>query len=185
ARHHPAPPKRLLVSCGATDPTNLTSLVLASLPARELEVTVALGSAAPHLDSVRSMVLDWSGPQRLELMTDVVEMAALMARADLAVGAAGSSCWECCCLGLPLVAVGAAPNQSDVVCLLQAEGAATVFSSPPSSRELEGALMRLLDDRELRQQRSERAAALVDGQGCARVSDRIEAWLAGSRGGRI
>ena len=54
----------------------------------------------------------------------VLDMAALMASCDLAVSAAGSTCWELCAAGLPAVLVVTAPNQAPVAARLADQGVA-------------------------------------------------------------
>ena len=53
-------------------------------------------------------------------------MAELMFKADLAIGAGGSTSWERCCLGLPTLIVITADNQNEIV--HQLEKANTVVS---------------------------------------------------------
>lgn len=174
------PCQRVLISCGATDPTDLTSLFLQALPDRPLEVTVALSSAAPHLGGLRTALSRWSGESRVELRTDVTEMAELMAASDLFLGAAGSSCWEACCLGLPMLVVEAVANQAQVMEQLLAADAALGLPANASNGEIARTLAQLLGEAELRQALSERAAELVDGDGCSRVAEAIEGLARGS-----
>ena len=44
----------------------------------------------------------------------VDDVAGLMGRADLAIGAAGSTAWERCCLGLPSIVLALAANQEPI-----------------------------------------------------------------------
>ena len=46
---------------------------------------------------------------------NVEDMAALMARADLAVGAGGTTVWERCMLGLPSLLTTVAENQERII----------------------------------------------------------------------
>ena len=49
-------------------------------------------------------------------------MAKLMSNADLAIGAAGSTTWERCCLGLPTIQLAIAKNQVFLAEKLQKAG---------------------------------------------------------------
>src|SRR5690606_10329914 len=57
------------------------------------------------------------------LHTHVEKMSELMIKADLAIGAGGTTSWERCCLGLPCLAVCVAENQTEVLDSLQGAGA--------------------------------------------------------------
>ena len=112
--------KNILVSFGATDPWNATSVALSALEstAEDHAITVALSSQAPHLDEVRAKL---HGQMQLVLDAD---MAKLMTEADLAIGAAGASSYERAVLGLPSVIVTLADNQRNLCKSLIRSGAA-------------------------------------------------------------
>ncbi|WP_308916537.1 UDP-2,4-diacetamido-2,4,6-trideoxy-beta-L-altropyranose hydrolase [Jannaschia sp. LMIT008] len=169
--------RRLLVTMGGTDPGDTTGWALDALaghpPAAALDLTVVLGPAAPHLDAVRIRVEAWPGPARLLVGTD--RMAALMAEADLAVGAAGSTSWERCCLGLPAATLAWADNQRGIARALDRAGAARAVAQDDAA--LRGAVDTLLDD-DARAAMTAAAAALCDGQGAGRVADVILARTA-------
>ncbi len=103
ARIRAQPVRRLLVFMGGADAANATGQILEAreLPAvRSLEcaVDVVVGSGHPHLHPLR----DTCAKAGHHLHVDTDEMAVLMARADLAVGAAGSEAWERRASGCPL-----------------------------------------------------------------------------------
>jgi UDP-4-amino-4,6-dideoxy-N-acetyl-beta-L-altrosamine N-acetyltransferase len=56
-------------------------------------------------------------------MVNVDNMAEIMANADIAIGAAGSTTWERCCLGLPAIQIVVAKNQSLIAELLARKNA--------------------------------------------------------------
>jgi UDP-2,4-diacetamido-2,4,6-trideoxy-beta-L-altropyranose hydrolase len=93
---------QILVSMGGVDPTNVTGIVLDVLALMVWKnghprVEVVLGSSAPHLEGIREKVA--SHPLPVSLRVDTPDMASLMSVADLAIGAAGTTSWERCCLG--------------------------------------------------------------------------------------
>ena len=107
---------------------------------------------------------------------DVSDMASVMAQADLAIGAAGATAWERCCLGLPTLMAVLADNQRLVAEGLRAAGAVHLLPSVNSlAKSLPGLLGALIADPGQLQQMSQRAAALVDGAGVRRVLDAMEA----------
>ncbi|RAU22886.1 UDP-2,4-diacetamido-2,4,6-trideoxy-beta-L-altropyranose hydrolase [Paramagnetospirillum kuznetsovii] len=163
------PLDRILVSLGGTDPTNATGLALQALAAvgLGLPVSVVMGGAAPHLEAVRDLASRLT-PQA-EVLVDVADMAALMARCGLAVGAAGTSALERCRMGLPSVAVVIADNQRDIAKGLEREGAALVSALDIAA--LARSLSLLAGDERARSRMAGRARSLCDGRGAARLAD--------------
>ncbi len=105
--------KHLLISMGGVDKDNATGQILialkdCSLPV-DLRITVVMGLHAPWLEQVRHQAKELSIPT--EVLVGVENIAKLMADSDLAIGAAGSTSWERCCLGLPTLLVVLANNQ--------------------------------------------------------------------------
>ena len=115
---------QLLVSMGGVDKYNATGAVLELLPQcllpADCHVVVVLGPHAPWRSSVEIQVagLPWSA----QLCVAVSDMAKLIANSDLAIGGAGASAWERCCLGLPTLTAVLAANQRAGAAALQAAG---------------------------------------------------------------
>lgn len=131
ARRIPPQFKRMLITMGGVDKGNCTGQVLDALsqctwPAG-VELTIVMGPHAPWLDQVRQQASAMS--VRCKVLVGVENMAQLMADADLAIGAAGSTAWERCCLGLPTVAFVLAPNQLAGAVSLQQKGAIVLTQS--------------------------------------------------------
>jgi len=167
--------RRVLVSLGATDPDNITELVLASLGrvAPGLAVDVVLGPGAPHLAAVRRRFERSTGLLQLHDTGD--EVAERLAAADLAIGAAGVSAWERCVLGLPSLVIPTAGNQRAVAKALETVGAARVLAlSALSDVVLDSALCELIGDADLRATQTRAGAALIDGRGLARTVQALD-----------
>ena len=166
-RRDGCPVNEILLSFGATDPWNATSLALAGIDrfANVISITVAMSSRAPHLDEVRRKL---HGRIRLSLDAD---MADLMTNADLAIGAAGVSAYERAVLGLPSIMVMTADNQRDLFKLMIDVGAAT--DGGAIDRGLKVRLGRLvtalLEDCTTRICMAEKASGFCDGQGARRI----------------
>jgi UDP-2,4-diacetamido-2,4,6-trideoxy-beta-L-altropyranose hydrolase len=160
--------RRIVISMGATDPSNVSSRVLTCL--REscptVGVDVVLNSAARHLETVRA------GLRAKEtLHVDAPDLPTLLAQADLAIGAAGSSCFERALMGLPSIIVQLADNQGDLIGAFDHAGAAQAVSVDAlDTPAVFGECIRRLaaDERRLFTM-SQRAAALVDGRGTQRL----------------
>jgi spore coat polysaccharide biosynthesis predicted glycosyltransferase SpsG len=98
-------------------------------------------------------------------------MAALIADADVAVGAGGVSAWERCCLGLPSLMVTLADNQLRQIDIIVRRSAGVGVGWPDAdlAARMSGALRRLLADGDMRSEMAQAAASLVDGRGPARI----------------
>ena len=105
--------KKLLITMGGVDPDNITGQVLDALKTcklpKELEIAVVMGTTAPHIEAIKKLAEVM--PYTTEVQINVNNMAEIMANADLAIGAAGATTWERCCLGLPSIQVVIADNQ--------------------------------------------------------------------------
>jgi UDP-2,4-diacetamido-2,4,6-trideoxy-beta-L-altropyranose hydrolase len=164
---------RVLVSFGLTDPVNATSLALDALrPIARSRVDVIIGGQAPHLERVREACRGWA-----TLHIDAADMARLMAKADLAIGAAGSTAWERCCLGLPSIAIAIVENQRGIATALAKAGAATVFDDPRevTVERLRATIADLLADASSRRDMARAAATMCDGRGARRLVEALAA----------
>ncbi len=159
---------RVLISPGGTDPADVASLALDALVGLEpaLVADVALLPSAPHLARTRARV----GP-RVTLHCPAEDMAALMVEADVAIGAAGGSAWERCCLGLPMLLVITAENQRLNARRLEDAGAALVVgeASHVTVESFRREIVELVSDASRRRRMAEAAALLCDGEGVRRV----------------
>lgn len=111
---------------------------------------------------------------------DAASMAQLMAWADLSINGGGSTCWELCCLGVPMVILTLAPDQAPNASALERQGCALSLGEwrPESGARLAVLVEHLLADPERRAAMSRTSRALVDGSGAERAADSLMA-LAG------
>lgn len=124
--------KRLLVTMGGVDQGNVTAQVLKYLRASPLpkgcEITVVMGATAPWLADIQQQAQTMPWPTTVYAGAN--NMAQLMAESDLAIGAAGSTSWERCCLGLPTLLLVLAENQANGALALEESGAAIALQNP-------------------------------------------------------
>ncbi len=168
---------RLLISLGGSDPDNLTGRVLSILNDLVLpegaRITAVLGALAGRLDAVRAFAGTMQYPT--EVLVDVRDMAGLMSECDLAIGAAGATAWERCCLGLPSLVVVLAENQRPGAEALARAGLATLVSLEPEEAfapELISAVEAYQHDG-LAASVDKLVLSGIDGKGCARVVEEI------------
>jgi UDP-2,4-diacetamido-2,4,6-trideoxy-beta-L-altropyranose hydrolase len=161
----------ILLYFGGIDAEGATLTALEAVAGAELRhrpIDVVVGDRNPH----RAAVADWcAAHSNARFHGGGSDMAALMANAALAVGAAGATAWERCCLGLPTILVTLAENQKPGAAALAREGAAIWLGDfPEVSAETLAAALRTLDAApHLADVIGRRAAALVDGRGTDRV----------------
>lgn len=163
----------ILISMGGVDSDNLTCEVLDSLDSVEfskpVHLTIIMGAGSPHLDSVIQRASELASFSS-DVLTNITDMCERMAVADLAIGAAGGTAWERCCLGLPSIIVVAAENQRPGARALASVGAAHVIEDPEL---ICSELPELIEDLAIPARlaaMSERASNVCDGRGVFKVA---------------
>lgn len=176
ARRAPSQLQRILVSVGFTDPANVTETVLEGIVGSSLPLMtdVVLGSSAPSLSRVRSIVE--THHHTMTLHVDTSSMAELMSKADFCFGAAGSSSWERCCLGLPTALTIVAGNQIEISERLMDSGAiiALGLAKDLSSGDIAKLLQTISHDPGRLVDLTSRSANICDGRGVQRVGMRLQ-----------
>ena len=172
--------RRILVSLGASDPHNVTPVVLEGImqSGSEAEIDVVLGAAAPGLADVQSLTRRI--PQTARLHIDTPNMAELMAEADLAIGAGGTTSWERCCMGLPSLIVVTGPDQGRNAAALEQAGCAVRLGGHDALTA--DAVARALGDWIAKESAAgeftRRSALICDGLGSARLCMLLDGPLA-------
>lgn len=180
--------KHVLVTLGGIDQHNATGAVLAALansafvthhaPAdHACKISVVMGENAPWLADVRSQAERMPIPT--QVLVNVADMASAMVAADVCVGAAGSTAWERCALGLPTVMLTLADNQKAAAKALTDDGCAIALpdpSAPGFAANLNAALVSLAHPEAYRRMAG-RAARMCNGTGTERLAALVmEAW---------
>lgn len=167
----------LLITMGGVDKDNATAQVLKGLRVCKLpehcRITVVMGATAPWLDNVRKLATDMPWPTAVKV--NVSDMAQLMADSDLAIGAAGATSWERCCLGLPTLMLILADNQRQIAINLEQSKAAKIISNDQSILVCLPQLLNPLIASALQLNlMSEAATTILDGHGTAAVVHYLE-----------
>jgi len=171
-REIPAKANKILVTMGGSDLDNVTLKViraLNNLNDPDLEVKVVAGPANPNINSLENEL--HLSPFTFHLLRNVHNMSELMAWADVAVSAGGSTCWELAVMGLPATLIVTGDNQKDIVADLNEIGVATGLGwfSELSAINISRALRSLINDKEIRKKMSLLGIELIDGEGFLRV----------------
>ncbi len=136
----------------------------------DLETTVVVGYNNPHLPGLRELAEPWG---RVQFIVNATNMPELIASADVAVAAAGTTSLEMCFLGLPALLTVLAENQRAVAEELNRRGAA-IQVGEGAQATLAESLAGLLASPERRKAMSGIGRKLVDGLGASRVVAQLQ-----------
>ena len=104
--------RNILVSFGGTDNENETTKVLEGLrPLQNININVVVGSSNINKYTIKYLCYKYN----YNYLEQINNMAELINKSDLAIGAGGISLWERCYLGLPSIVSILADNQKDGV----------------------------------------------------------------------
>lgn len=163
--------EQLLVTMGGVDKDDATGDVLSALKECQLpencRIKIVMGPTAPWLDSVcqTARTLPWD----VEVKVNVTDMAQLMAESDFAIGAAGSTSWERCCLGLPAIMIVLAENQELAARQLEQSGAAILLDRHWQPAQLQSVLHSVISAPEAMHRMALAASEITDGAGTSSV----------------
>lgn len=174
-------PGHVVITMGGSDPPNATGRILEILSGfddRRLHITVIVGPANTHRASLEPVLKTLRRKHDVELLVDPPDLVAAFARADLAISAASTTCWELACLGIPLAIVVLADNQLAGAEALAQRGTAVLLgwhqelSAPAVLQQLRV----LFQQPELLRRLSDDARSLIDGRGAGRVAERMVSY---------
>lgn len=165
---------KIIITMGGVDKDNFTGRILQSISdletLRSCEIIVVMGATSPFLVKIieQAELL----PLRIEVKVAVSNMAELMLESDLAIGAAGSTAWERCALGLPSLVMVLADNQKNIANELDKAGASKLVDA----NRMEDELRKFFSSKYLLgnlEKISKKSSSLTDGQGVNRVIEKI------------
>jgi UDP-2,4-diacetamido-2,4,6-trideoxy-beta-L-altropyranose hydrolase len=164
----------VLVTLGGGNAEEASKKILTALalvPENAFDVIVVVGPNADNGVALKQLITEHKLPVRLEV--NPKDMPALLAWADLAISAAGSTCWEMCYLGLPAIVFALASNQVETAESLRSAGAVKYFGDwvGYSQAALANELQRLAAAHGEREHMSQTGRSLIDGGGAPRLAD--------------
>jgi len=162
---------KILITLGGSDPDNITLKIIEAVKIvdlRNLEVIVVIGGVNPHTERIEEAVKD---SPVFRLFKNAENMPELMAWADVAISAGGSTCWELLFMGIPSLVMPIAENQKPIVKELQSLGIAQTIEGNAVNNpvQLAQVLSEFLRSREIRSGLSERKVRYIDGKGPSRI----------------
>jgi spore coat polysaccharide biosynthesis predicted glycosyltransferase SpsG len=126
-----------------------------------------MGATAPHLEEIRE--LSNRLPFQAKVSVNVNDMAERMRLADISIGAAGSTSWERCCLGLPSIIVILAENQRAIGNALAKNGCAHLIIDDQAIQSVGLLLSKLMASEVQLIKLTHNAKSICDGRGCSRL----------------
>ncbi len=163
----------IFISFGGIDPRGVTLKVIQGIELeteKKLHITVILRKESVGFEEVKKITQN--SIHEYELIPSTNRMADLMAKADLAFGAGGTSAWERCSLSLPAIGICLADNQKLVLENLSLKGALTNLGDfkALTPEKVHSALMIFLKDEKLLFAMSKIGREVCDGQGIGRIA---------------
>jgi len=160
---------RVLVTLGGGDAGEVAQEILCALGRMPVHVRFVAGSTAVN-----------DLPANVEMLHAVRDMAEQMCWADVSVNAGGSTCWELCCLGVPMVVLALAENQKGNARSLGRRGCAVDVGDARAGigAQVAEAVERLLAQPAACERMSATGMALVDGCGAQRAAESLQEFVA-------
>ena len=166
--------RTILVSMGGGDNKNaINNVVRAISHYTQLGIKIIVIGLDGELD-----LADEKHRTGIQVIGRADNMSRHMANCDLAVSAAGSTCWELCSMGVPSILLVNDDNQKSVAEPLAAQGAAFNLGrwNYRTSDQLVNAIEKLKDDPQKRNLMAKAGKGLIDGNGCDRVLEAMNGY---------
>ena len=164
--------KKVFVYFGASDPNNLIGMALKVFTdsnLKHLSVDLVIGLFNPHQSEIEKELIKFPN---IKLHVQIDNISNLMLRADLALGAGGSTTWERMALGLPSIVITTADNQIAFTKELYNDGLIDWLgnSDQISIHKISNAIIYAISNSNELKQQSKKCQQLVDGKGVEFVS---------------
>jgi UDP-2,4-diacetamido-2,4,6-trideoxy-beta-L-altropyranose hydrolase len=126
-RRFPEKPRNILLTLGGGDFSEHLARIASDFSIPELAACIlhVIAGVVPQ-ERIRELLRNC--PAKVEILSQVDDMPALLLDADLCITGGGSTCWELCCLGVPFLTVKVAENQRGVVAGLSKLGVGEPFT---------------------------------------------------------
>lgn len=169
----------ILITTGGGDSFNLAGQLLMEAmkydALKEKEYHVVSGSLNPHIGELQALA---QKHENIHIHCNVTNMAELMAESEIALSAGGSTLYELCAMGVPVIAFSFAENQERLVQTFVKRGTAQYGGNYRTDgnkmiQNTIAGLETLLEDENLRTEYRKKARTLVDGKGADRIAEAI------------
>lgn len=169
----------ILITTGGSDSFNLAGQLLMEAmkydALKEKEYHVVSGSLNPHIGELQALA---QKHENIHIHCNVTNMAELMAESEVALSAGGSTLYELCAVGVPVIAFSFAENQERLVQTFVKRGIAQYGGNYRTDgnkmiQNTIAGLETLLEDKNLRTEYRKKARTLVDGKGAERIAEAL------------
>lgn len=169
----------ILITTGGSDSFNLAGQLLMEAmkydALKEKEYHVVSGSLNPHIGELQALA---QKHENIHIHCNVTNMAELMAESEVALSAGGSTLYELCAVGVPVIAFSFAENQERLVQTFVKRGIAQYGGNYRTDgnkmiQNTIAGLETLLEDKNLRSEYRRKALQLVDGRGAERIAEAL------------
>ncbi len=175
----PAEEGGILITTGGSDSFNLAGQLLMEAmkydALKEKEYHVVSGSLNPHIGELQALA---QKHENIHIHCNVTNMAELMAESEVALSAGGSTLYELCAMGVPVIAFSFAENQERLVQTFVKRGIAQYGGNYRTDRNKMiqntiAGLEKLCGDEALKTEYRRKALQLVDGRGAERIAEAL------------
>lgn len=169
----------ILITTGGSDSFNLAGQLLMEAmkydALKEKEYHAVSGSLNPHIGELQALA---EKHENIHIHCNVTNMAELMAESEVALSAGGSTLYELCAMGVPVIAFSFAENQERLVQTFVKRGIAQYGGNYRTDgnkmiQNTIAGLETLLENENLRAEYRKKARTLVDGKGAVRIAEAI------------
>jgi len=163
--------ERVIVFFGGTDQHNLTEKtlkILSDIKLQHLYVDCFVSSDHVFYENLKKRIA-LMNYANLHLLSD--QWPTALAKADLFIGAGGTTSWERCFLGVPSIVITVADNQRSATTALAVAGVVSYLGhyDNVSDKKIYEEICRLINDKYKLNQMRKNGQRLVDGNGVGRI----------------
>ncbi len=175
----PAEEGGILITTGGSDSFNLAGQLLMEAmkydALKEKEYHAVSGSLNPHIGELQALA---KKHENIHIHCNVTNMAELMAESEVALSAGGSTLYELCAMGVPVIAFSFAENQERLVQTFVKRGIAQYGGNYRTDgnkmiQNTIAGLQKLCGDEALKTEYRRKALQLVDGRGAERIAEAL------------
>lgn len=175
----PAEEGGILITTGGSDSFNLAGQLLMEAmkydALKEKKYHVVSGSLNPHIGELQALA---QKHENIHIHCNVTNMAELMAESEVALSAGGSTLYELCAMGVPVIAFSFAENQERLVQTFVKRGIAQYGGNYRTDgnkmiQNTIAGLEKLCGDEALKTEYRRKALQLVDGKGAERIAEAL------------
>lgn len=171
--------KEILITTGGSDRYNLAGKILESVlrqpETADLKYHVVSGAFNTYLPQLKELE---AKHENICIHQNVTNMSELMGRCDIAITAGGSTMYELCAVGVPILCFSFVENQERMVEAfanrnIACYGGNYLTDGEKMPEQIALRLGKLAADKTARERYSRRAQELVDGRGSGRIAEAL------------